>query len=206
LQTDAPIRGSTDSTRAAGASKPPIIDGEDPNEALAFLEAQIAQKRPARAVTPVANAAPTATGPVLQAPTGPSSSRGTSVDQARTPVNVPSTTAQSAESTGAGSGWGVSSFWSSASAAVAKARTVADEGYKRVKEQAEKVQAETVAGDRAEGVTGGIAGINLGRLGLAEGLGQLSQLGAGVVKGVDLEKLRELRRPCVLPAPTRLIR
>lgn len=57
-----------------------------------------------------------------------------------------------------------------------------------VKEQAEKVQ-ENAGVHGGEGERG-IGGINLGRLGIAEGLGQLSQLGAGVVRGVDLEKLR----------------
>ncbi len=173
---DAP-RASTDSVRRPATS---TVETEDPNEALAFLEAQIAQKRPIRSATPVNNK-PAPSGPILPAPTAPTRPL---AESARLPAaNVPtSVTAPS------GGGWGTS-FWSSASAAVAKARTVADEGYKMVKEQAEKVQ-ENAGVHGGEGERG-IGGINLGRLGIAEGLGQLSQLGAGVVRGVDLEKLRE---------------
>lgn len=82
------------------------------------------------------------------------------------PVNVPS----SPPST---SGWG-SSFWSSAATAIQSAQKIADEGYKRVKTEG------------VQGVTEQLGGVDLGRLrkGAEERLG-------GIVKGVDLEKLRE---------------
>lgn len=172
-----------------GASAPGVnpTPDEDPAEALAFLEAQLATKRPARVATPV-HAAREPAGPILSAPTA--ASRGPSMDAARnsgagTPVNVPSSSGAPTTPTGGGGGGGWS-FWSSASAAVAKARTVADEGYKLVREQAE------VAREQASAATGGAGGgAGAVRAGLAEGLGQLGQLGAGVVKGVDLDKLRE---------------
>jgi len=75
------------------------------------------------------------------------------------------------------SGWGVSSFWSSATNAIQSAQKIADEGYKRVRTEG------------VQGVTGqleqlGVGGVDLGKLrkGAEERLG-------GIVKGVDLEKL-----------------
>lgn len=129
--------------------------------ALAFLEAQIAQKRsPLTAPRP-----PSRVDTPLPVPVPASASE---------PVNVPS-------SPPATSGWGVSSFWSTATTAIQSAQKMADEGYKRVR--TEGVQGVT---GQLENLGVGVGGVDLSRLrkGAEERLG-------GMVKGVDLEKLRE---------------
>jgi hypothetical protein len=85
-------------------------------------------------------------------------------------VNIPTPAAPAST----GGGWGVSSFWSTATSAIQSAQKIADEGYKRVKEEG------------VQSVTGLSQDLDLGRLrkGAEERFG-------GIVKGVDLEKLSE---------------
>jgi len=159
-------RPSTDTSRRPDLSSstellsPPSGQGEQDEEAskaLAFLEAQIAQKRsPLTAPKPTSRATtPNPVPPAVES----------------SPVNVPSSPNSS--------GWGVSSFWSSAATAIQSAQKMADEGYKRVRMEG------------VQGVTGqleqlGVGGVDLNKLrkGAEEKLG-------GMVKGVDLEKLRQ---------------
>ena len=164
-------RASTDTSRPDLSSSielvsPPPIQGQPDEEAanaLAFLEAQIAQKRSPLTSTKPTSRVPTPTSTSL--PPGPPR-------DSTSPVNVPSSPPVS-------SGWGVSSFWSSAATAIQSAQKLADEGYKRVRTEG------------VNGVTGqleqlGVGGVDLNRLrkGAEERLG-------GIVKGVDLEKLSE---------------
>jgi hypothetical protein len=167
-------RPSTDSARPVAspaasikaADKPdgaPLPD-EDPEaaSALAFLEAQLAQKRaPLSKGTPVRTSSPSASPKTLAS------------------TQKTETKPEEASVSSTAAGWG-SSWWSSASAALQQAQKVADERYKQV---------------RTEGVGAGVAGIGLDKLdldGLRRGAGERLNGISGIVKGVELEKLREL--------------
>lgn len=163
-------RVSTDSTPLPGqpaASKPAAegasVPDEDPEaaSALAFLEAQLAQKRaPLSKVAPQTNAvepAPVAADPVASPKQEPASA-------SRPPL----------------AGWG-SSWWSTASAALQQASQVSHERFQQV---------------RTDGVGGvaGVAGISLDKIdldGLRRGAGERLHGISGIVKGVDLEKIRK---------------
>lgn len=188
---DAATTGGRVSTSSTSAQ-----EDKDASEALAFLEAQIekgkSNKRTGGALTgtktPVATGTRTPT--VLAAPTATRKSMESS--RPATPINVE--TKPAAQSSGWGSGW-----WSAASAAVQQAQKVADEGYKRIQETASHV-ASTEQGEGAREIKlPNVPG--LGQLsdlvgkrnleGLKGSLDQLRTAGAGALKGVDLEKLRE---------------
>lgn len=190
--TEAAPRASTDSSRtrgkasldlsaapseAARASPAPKAtnpaEDEEAQKALAFLEAQIKTKRaPLSAPKPASRPATPSAGP--GAGVGPNASPAPPVE-----ANVPSAAAAAAT----GGGWGVSSFWSSATSAIQSAQKIADEQYKKVKTEG------------VGGVAGGLEGLAKSRgidvdalkKGAGERIGGLQ----GYVKGVDLEKLRE---------------
>lgn len=143
-------------------------EDEEAQKALAFLEAQIKTKR-APLSAPKPSSRP-ATPNVGSTPTvGPGSNVGDASP------NIPSTPQPKA-------GWGVGSFWSTATSAIQSAQKIADEQYKKV-----KTEGYTVA-DGLEQLKG--RGVDLDKLrkGAEERLGGLQ----GYVKGVDLEKLLKL--------------
>lgn len=152
-----PVASPATSIKGPDKAEGARIPDEDPEaaSALAFLEAQLAQKRaPLSKATPPPTASPTLTAKKAD----PKS------EDASAPASA--------------SGWG-SSWWSSASAALQQAQKVADERYKQV---------------RTEGVGAGVAGIGLDKLdldGLRRGAGERLNGISGIVKGVDLEKLRK---------------
>ena len=174
-------RASTDTSRPDLSSSielvsPPSIQGQPDEEAvnaLAFLEAQIAQKRSPLTSTKPTSRVPTPTPIPIPIPTPLSA---VSPRDSPTPINVPSNPPVS-------SGWGVSSLWSSAATAIQSAQKLADEGYKRVRTEG----VNGVTGQLEQlGVVGGVD-LNRLRKGAEERLG-------GIVKGVDLEKLSECSR------------
>lgn len=162
-------RPSTDSAKAPAAGDVPPPDDEAA-QALAFLEAQINQKR-APLSKPVGT--PRTASPAL-------SSGGAAPATARPAAPVqPAAPAQDAAE--AQSGWGVSSFWSSATSALQQAQRVADEQYK-------KVRAEGVSG-----VTQQLENLNVGGVDLAKLRKDAEERIGGIVKNVgavDLDKLR----------------
>ncbi|KAK8843403.1 hypothetical protein IAR55_007060 [Kwoniella newhampshirensis] len=177
--TEGTPRGSTDSSRKSlsasrelpapvGAAAPPQDD--EAASALAFLEAQINQKR-APLSKPLSTTTPRSSTPQQQ----PATPAPTSAE----PVNVPSVAETSP--TPAASGWGVSSFWSTATSALQSAQRVADEQYQKVKTEG----VSGVTGQLEQLGVKGVPGVDLNKLrkGAEERLG-------GIVKGVDLEKLR----------------
>ncbi|WWD21077.1 hypothetical protein CI109_105558 [Kwoniella shandongensis] len=157
--TEPTPRASTDSSRKSlsasrelpAATAPPADD--EAASALAFLEAQINQKRAplSKPLSTPRSETPQPAPPPEPAPTSP-----------------PTTT------------WGVSSLWSSATSALQSAQRVADEQY-------QKVRTEGVIGVQGQLEQLGVKGVpdlNKLRKGAEERLG-------GIVKGVDLEKLRK---------------
>ena len=188
--TEVAPRASTDSARPKGKTSvdlassgniegvrgttpvPAPAEDEEAQKTLDFLEAQIKTKR-----------APLS-GPRLSRPATPSAGPGAGVGP-----NASTATAETISSGApvaaapSGGGWGVSSFWSTATSAIQSAQKIADEQYK-------KVQTHGVQGVAAEGLEGlKKQGVDLDwvRKGAEERLGGLQ----GYVKGVDLEKLRE---------------
>lgn len=164
----APASPSAAGKTSGGAVK----EDEEAQKALDFLEAQINTKR-----TPLSVPGPAS----LRAPSPLSgAARGSATTPAAsstaTPANVPSNASEQKQ----GGGWG--SWWSSASSAIQSAQKIADEGYKKVRE-------EGVAG--LENVK--VAGMDLGQLrkGAEERLKGI-QLPQGITlpQGIDLEKLR----------------
>ncbi|WWC91330.1 uncharacterized protein L201_006273 [Kwoniella dendrophila CBS 6074] len=195
--SEATPRGSTDSSRKSLSASREIVnptskdDGgkydEEAQKALDFLQAQINQKRaPLSSTTsitnkPLSSSTPRSTTPITQPTiTEP------------TPSNIPTTVStQPVTSSPNSGGWGVSSFWSSATSALQQASKVADEQYKKVKQ--EGVQGVT---HQLENL--GVKGVNLNNVQNVVGNVDLNKLrkGAeerlgGIVKGVDLEKLRQ---------------
>jgi len=198
-------RASTDSSRAKGKTSvdlsssprpdqgrsstpaPAPAEDEEAQKALAYLEAQIKTKRAplsaprgsSRPATPSAGpgagVGPNATAPVAEA------------------SNVPSAPAPAAT----GGGWGVSSFWSSATSAIQSAQKIADEQYKKV--QTQGVQG--VAAGGLEGLKGRGVDLDWVRKGAEERLGGLQ----GYVKNVDLEKLRTCLLTSCVPFSTSCI-
>lgn len=160
-------RASTDSARPKSINAPDEKPDEEAAKTLAFLEAQINTKR-APLTSRVASPAPAP----QQGPGANVNSPPASIEEA----NVPSASANG------GGGWG-GSWWSSATSAIQSAQKMADEGYKRV-------QATGVSGVTGQLEQLGVKGVDLNQLrkGAEERLG-------GIVKGVDLEKLRALSLP-----------
>lgn len=179
-------RGSTDSTRkslSASRELPskttskPTAEDEEAESALAFLNAQINQKRAkplsdSRAGTPSAAGSSTAAGAV-STPTPKSKA------PAEEPINTVTETPAPAQSSG---GWG-SSFWSTATSALQSAQRVADEQYQKVK--SEGVNGVTGQLENLRANVKSVPGVDLNKLrkGAEERLG-------GFVRGVDLDKIR----------------
>jgi hypothetical protein len=163
--------GTIESARGATPAQTPAED-EEAQTALDFLEAQIKTKRaPLSGPRPSSRPATPSAGP--GAGVGPHAA---TVSAESSNANVPTAAASS------GGGWGVSSFWSTATSAIQSAQKIADEQYK-------KVQTHGVQGVAAGGLEGlKKQGVDLEwvRKGAEERLGGLQ----GYVKGVDLEKLR----------------
>lgn len=166
-------RPSTDSAKppAAEATTQQQPDDEAAS-ALAFLEAQINQKR-APLSKPISGS-PRTGSPAL-------SNAGTATSSKPAVAGQSQPAASAAADEPVSSGWGVSSFWSSATSALQSAQRAADEQYK-------KVRAEGVAGVQHQLDNLNVAGVDLAKLrkDAEERLG-------GIVKGVgavDLDKLR----------------
>ncbi|WVR09152.1 hypothetical protein IAU60_006214 [Kwoniella sp. DSM 27419] len=169
------LSASRDLGQAGNAGGAKKAEDEEAQKALEFLEAQINQKR-APLSKPLSSATSRSATPVIAASTSSPAAPSAPTPAPTTEANVPSSPPQ------ASGGWGVSSFWSTATSALQSAQKVADEQYRKV---------------RTEGVTGvtnqlenlGVKGVpvvdlNKIRKGAEERLG-------GIVKGVDLEKLRQ---------------
>lgn len=149
---------------AAGLTGSDAAGDDEAASALAFLEAQLNQKR---APLSVGTSTPRSSTPL---PTSTSlSNLNLNNQQEDNDRNIPTSPPKTA------SGWGVSSFWSTASSAISAAQKVADEGYKRVR-------TEGVGG--LEQFAGGVSGIDVARL-----RKEAEERLGGYVKGVDLEKL-----------------
>lgn len=161
--TTGSARPSTESAAKPEAEGPPQAEADaEAASALAFLEAQINQKRAPLSVPAGAGATPRTATP-------------TTVAKAADSITSSSPPAAS-------SGWGMSSFWSSASSALQSAQRVADEQYK-------KVRAEGVAG-----VTGSLEHLNVGGVDIAKLRKEAEERIGALAKGVgnvDLDKLRE---------------
>ena len=162
------LSSSQDLGRATPAKDAATVEeNEEAHKALAFLEAQINTKRaPLSAPKPSAPRASTPLTGNTSASQGGATSSTTAT--AGSPPNEPTSAAAAAAG-----GWG-SSWWSTATSAIQNAQKMADEGYK-------KVRSEGVAG-----VSEQLKGVDLNQLrkGAEERFG-------GMVKNVDLEKLRE---------------
>lgn len=167
--TDSASRGKDEVT----TEPPPDAEAAD---ALAFLEAQINQKRGPLS-KPASSSTPRTASPQL----GGSAAAATIPKQAATPpAQAPA--AQSTSPTAGGGGWGVASFWSSATSAIQSAQRVADEQYR-------KVRTEGVSGLRDQ-----IDQLHVGGVDMAKLRKDAEERIGGIVKGVgnvDLEKLRE---------------
>ena len=181
-QSGAAPRASTDSARPKSiksttdlsssqdlgrtGSPAPEQGDEEAQEALAFLQAQINTKTKRAPLSAPKASTPRSVTPVQVHAAADAGSSGAA-------VNVP-TTGGGAGGVGGGAGGWRGSWWSSATSALQSAQKIADEGYKRV---------------RTEGVAGvseQLKGVDLNKM--RQGAEQ--RLG-GIVKGVDLERLRE---------------
>lgn len=194
---------------------------EDPEAALAYLQAQIDQKnRPiSRVQTPTTTSTPSIARPatpsnqsatigsILPAPTTTRKSIEQTRSRAGTPLNEPTTSSDPVNTTTAnsssGGGWG---FWSSA---LQTAKSTATSAYTQASQVASAAQSAALAQAEKSGVNlnvndyvpvgadlkglKGLQGLNLEELKKA-GSGGLEALRTRVgegVKGVDLERLRE---------------
>ncbi|WVW79220.1 hypothetical protein I302_101186 [Kwoniella bestiolae CBS 10118] len=167
-------RKSTSTNRDMGSAGGSAENDEEAQKALDFLNAQISQKR--TKPLPLSSGTPRSSTPVSSSPAAAT----TVPPPAAEPVNVPS--ANTSPSTG---GWGVSSFWSSATSALQQASKVADEQYKKVKQEGVQGVTHQLENLGVKGVTvPNVVDLNKLRKGAEERLG-------GIVKGVDLEKLRQ---------------
>lgn len=161
-------RPSTDSTRKTESAEGEPAADKEAEDALAFLESQIKQKRAPLSVGTGTGASRTGS-PQLS---GPSTSASKAAPEAPAPAPAHAPAAS-------GSFWGMSSsLWSSASSALQSAQRVAEEQYSKVK-------TEGVSGIRDQLDHLQVGGVDLAKLRKdAE-----ERIGAAV-KGVDLEKLR----------------
>jgi hypothetical protein len=162
--------GTTDPRKSSELTNIPKNDSAEDEEAakaLAFLEAQINTKRQPLSVP-------------QSRPTTPKVSAAVKEQEKKVEVEEPAASA-SASTTGGG-GWG-SSWWSSASSALQSAQKIADEQY-------QKVRTEGVGG-----VTGQLEHLNVKGVDLAKLRKEAEERLGGIVKNVDLEKLRESPTP-----------
>lgn len=154
----------------SGSRKTPVppaeqaAQDEEAASALAFLEAQIAQKRAPLSV-------PQTTSRPLT-PSAPAASSSSSTLPPGEPANIPSQPAAAA----GGGGWG--SWWSTASSVVQSAQKMADEQYKKVRTEG------------VSGVTHQLDGLQVGGVDLGKLRKQAEERLGGIVQGVDLDKLR----------------
>ena len=178
-----PPRSDTPGTSAAGTGsvagagveagrKSVEIKSEEDEEAakaLAYLEAQINTKR-----QPLTVPQSRSTTPSTNIPT----------KSEDTPTNIPSASATASTSSstteqGQGQGgWG-SSWWSTATSAIQSAQKIADEQYKKVKTEG------------VGGVTGQLEHLNVKGVDLGKLRKEAEERFGGIVKNVDLEKLRK---------------
>lgn len=163
-------RPSNDSARKTESAEGEPAADKEAEDALAFLESQIKQKR-----APLSGTGASRTGsPQLSGPSSSSASKATA-PEAPVPTPAPAPAAS-------GSFWGnASSLWSSASSALQSAQRAAEEQYS-------KVRTEGVSGLRDQLDHLQVGGVDLARLRKdAE-----ERIGAAVkgVGNVDLEKLR----------------
>lgn len=169
---------STDATSNQAQTQPTTEQDEEAAKALAFLEAQIKTKRAPLSLpqgSPSRPATPAQQGPGAGVGSSTSTSAGAAGPSATTePANVPTPPASSA------SGWG-SSWWSTATSAIQSAQKIADEGYKKVREEG------------VSGVTGQLEQLAVSRGGvdLQKLRKEAEERLGGIVKNVDLEKLSE---------------
>jgi hypothetical protein len=180
--TSSTPRPSTDSSRpktdTTGTSEPrksseqanksandPAED-EEAAKALAFLEAQINTKRQPLSVPQSRPATPKVSAAVKE-------------QEKKVEIEEPSA---STSTTQGGGGWG-SSWWSSASSALQSAQKIADEQYQKVKTEG------------VGGVTGQLEHLNVKGVDLAKLRKEAEERLGGIVKNVDLEKLRESTIP-----------
>lgn len=166
-------RPSTDSATRMDEPTEPPPDAEAA-DALAFLEAQINQKR--APLSKPAGSTPRTASPQLSGHAKPATPTPAS-------ASAPATAPESSPPQGGGWGWGGGgSFWSSATSAIQSAQRVADEQYRKVK-------TEGVSGLREQ-----IDQINVGGVDMAKLRKDAEERIGGLVKGVgnvDLDKLRE---------------
>ena len=162
-RTETPV--TTDQRKSGEQSstpKPDPAEDEEAAKALAFLEAQINTKRQPLSV------------PQSSRPATPQVAAAVKEQERKDEVEEPSASA----STAAVGGWG-SSWWSSASSALQSAQKIADEQYKKVKTEG------------VGGVTGQLEHLNVKGVDLAKLRKEAEERLGGIVKNVDLEKLRE---------------
>lgn len=166
------IEGGSKETETTGA---PGAADDEAESALAFLQAQINQKRAPLSV-------PTASTPRTGSPALSSSAN--PVPQASTSAadtNVPTSSTPT-------SGWGMGSLWSSAATALQSAQRVAESAQRVADEQYRKVREEGVSSVRGQLEQLNVGGVDLNKLrkDAEERIG-------GIVKkagNVDLDKLR----------------
>ncbi|CAK9786819.1 hypothetical protein CC85DRAFT_288248 [Cutaneotrichosporon oleaginosum] len=167
-------RPSTDSANRKDEPVEPAPDAEAA-DALAFLEAQINQKR--APLSKPSSSTPRTASPALGAP-------GTTASAPKAPASPAPAAAPASDPQPAASswGWGGGSFWSSATSAIQSAQRVADEQYR-------KVRTEGVSGIREQIDQLHVGGVDVGKLrkdaetrlgGLAKNVGN-----------IDLDKLRQ---------------
>jgi hypothetical protein len=137
-------------------------EDEEAAKALAFLEAQINTKRQPLSVPQSRPATPKVSAAVKE-------------QEKKVEIEEP---AASTSTTQGGGGWG-SSWWSSASSALQSAQKIADEQYQKVKTEG------------VGGVTGQLEHLNVKGVDLAKLRKEAEERLGGIVKNVDLEKLRE---------------
>lgn len=171
----APARPSTDSARKSEPTEGEPAASKEAEDALAFLESQIKQKRaPLSVGTGIGSGSSRTASPQLS---------GASNTAAQAPAPEPEASGSgTAAAAPSGSFWGMSSsLWSSASSALQSAQRVAEEQYSKVK-------TEGVSGLRDQLDHLQVGGVDLARLRKdAE-----ERIGAAVkgVGNVDLDKLR----------------
>jgi len=162
----------TDPRKSSENSATPKNDpaeDEEAAKALAFLEAQINTKRQPLSVPQSRPATPKVSA---------------AVKEQEKKVEVEGPSASASTTTGGGGGWG-SSWWSSASSALQSAQKIADEQYQKVKTEG------------VGGVTGQLEHLNVKGVDLAKLRKEAEERLGGIVKNVDLEKLRE----CLVSLP-----
>ncbi|BEI91739.1 uncharacterized protein CcaverHIS019_0405590 [Cutaneotrichosporon cavernicola] len=169
-------RPSTDSANRKDEPPQPAPDSEAA-DALAFLEAQINQKR--APLSKPSSSTPRTESPALGAPGTPAAAASKVASASPAPAALAHEEQAAASS---GWGWGGGSFWSSATSAIQSAQRVADEQYR-------KVRTEGVSGIREQIDQLHVGGVDVGKLrkdaetrlgGLAKNVGN-----------IDLDKLRQ---------------